>query len=850
VSAPPEVRSPFHLLEEAEEAKELLILSYTTSLDFFERFALSRSRALGALVTVISDAAMVGADPVVVRRAGAAYLDARAVCPGGAFHPKLFVLVGESEARVGIGSGNLTMAGWHGNAELLTILRSDGDGGPTTMSEVASFLRRLADSSVTLSPGAREALERVASRLDEVPASDPGPRLLDNLESPILDALPESDTEELICAAPFFDAGLTALDRLIDRLSPRHLSVLVESRTSVDGAKLVSRLREHGGDLGWISDEDRFHHGKLIEWADGGGRWTLTGSPNLSRPALLEPTAEGGNCELGLLSRVERSRAPLSEDLPAQDALLLRFAVGEDAKASGLLLLAAIGNKDIVHLTLNARLEQPGRVQRYDSGSDGWRKVADLLPGHDGYDIPIEVAPPTQALRILLDDGTASNQVFVTDLSRVLRPQMEAVGKVRLGPEEVARFGLGSKLLADIEALRPHLLEVGALVPIGDGDRDGREPVEEVSEGPRARPAPNQDLEDYLAACDPVLGREMTDFALILPAVPGLGNSFDEDAAGFAEELDDETGEAGDSEDPPHAPDLGETLSELPDHDRERWRRWIEKLVARSARYPTIVRTLALRSVLDGISEEIWVEEAAVDVLTKAAKALAARGDDPTEEERAAAGSLGAVAAVLIRALVDRISVRDEDTLRYEEVGGAVSPFLAHREPSQIEDLTDGIEEPEFGVGWVDACAIVADEILEPRSGAERAVQLLEEERGIAAEVAPGGQIELLEQLPARVESLLFLSQGLAGETGPLVALGTAQNGIKAIAIWRAPYLVIEKRSAGQWGSLYRLPDSLSPFHYTDFDRDLPRPLASWMGEESPPELALELLGCADCSAA
>ena len=51
-----EARSPATLLDEVERAREVLVLTYTAALDFFERFALADARALGALVTVVSDA--------------------------------------------------------------------------------------------------------------------------------------------------------------------------------------------------------------------------------------------------------------------------------------------------------------------------------------------------------------------------------------------------------------------------------------------------------------------------------------------------------------------------------------------------------------------------------------------------------------------------------------------------------------------------------------------------------------------------------------------------------------------------------------------------------------------------
>lgn len=852
MSEPPEARSPFHLFDELEEAKELLIFSYTTSLDFFERFALSHARALGALVTVVSDATMVSADPVSVRRAGAAYLDARAVCPGsGAFHPKLFVLVGEQEARVAIGSGNLTMAGWHGNAELLTVLRANGEGGPTVIAEVAAFLRRLAVSPITFSPGTVEALARVADRLDQIPAGDPGPRLLDNLESPIFEALPELTTDELICSAPYFDADLTAIGRLVDRFSPRQLSVLLESRTSVDGPCLVELLRQRGGELRWISDEDRFHHGKLIEWAANNRRWALTGSPNLSSRALLGSVAEGANCEIALLAEVESSRAPATEIPLERSAIELNFEPDEDEDSSRVLLLAAVRVENAVHLRLHGPLKQASRIQSYDTVGDGWRTVAPLEAGHDRYEVGIERAPVSRALRVLLDDGTASNQVFVTDLARVLRPQMEAIGRVRTSPEDVALHGLGGQLLADIEELRGHLLRVGALVPVTILDSDDEQADEEGRDGhgeaARARHAPGQDLEDYLAACDPVLGREMTDFALVLPAVPGLGSDFDESAAGFDENLDDDAAtEADDAKGLPIEANLCETLANLPEKERERWRRWVEKLVARGPEFPMIVRTLALRSVLHGIAEKIWDEQDAEPILIRATKALAISADEPNDEELAAAGSLAAIAAVWMRTGVDRLSVRDEHTLRYEEVAAATAALLKFRDAERIEALAPGMPVQGIGAGWVDACSVVAESILEPPSGVERSVQLLEEDHGIEARVGPEETIKLIEPVPPRVEPRVCLALGLSQEDGPVVVSGKVQGGAEVVAVWSAPYLVIEKRTARRWGSLYRLPDSLSPFHYTAYDQEMPLPLASWIGGDSPPGLALKLLNCAD----
>jgi hypothetical protein len=795
------------------------------------------------VVTLISDAAMVSADPVVVSRAGAAYLDVRAVCPrGGAFHPKLFVLTGEEGTRVAIGSGNLTMAGWHGNAELLTVLRGDRDGGPRTIHEVADFLERVAAPPIVLGPGADKALERVAARLREVPAADPGPRLLHNLDTPIVEALPETSAQELVCSAPYFDRELRALGRLFDRFSPARLSVLVEEDTRVDGPQLLEFLQRHRGELRWIEKSDQFHHGKLIEWSVDDKRWALTGSPNLSGLALLEPVGNGGNCELALLAEVPASIAPANEPPPEEQALRLEAVPEEEESATAVVLLAAIVKAGAVHLRLHAPLLEAGVVQSYDQGDDGWHEVAGIEGGRDSYVIGRERAAVGQALRLLLAGGASSNPVFVTDLRRALEPQRTAVGRLRLSIEEVAAEGLWPELLADIDELRPHLLAVGALVPAasertdGDGDR-------QPDESPAARPDPGQDLEAYLVACDPVLGREATRFALALPTIAGLGGDFGFDAA-----LEDDLGaeaaeqvEAADREEN----DLSQVLAELPEKERIRARRWIARLVAKAPGLPMIARTLALRCVLHGIAREMWTGEEAEEILLRATEVLAAPGDQPTEDERVAAGSLAAIAAVWMRQRVGRLSVRDEAALRYERIGAAVRPLLPFRAAERIEALAVGMPEQELGVGWVDACSAVAEELLEPANGSARAVQLLEEEYDLEAEVAADGSIELLSQVPPRAEPCVCLALGLGGDDGPLKVNGRLPNGTAVTAVWSAPFLIVEKQGQRRWGSLYRLPKTLSPFHYAGYDRQLPKAEASWSGEDPRPRVADELLASA-----
>ncbi len=829
MSERPEINSPFALLDEVEEAKEVLVLSYTSDLAFFERVALAHARGLGAVVTLVSDARWVAADPMITRRAGSTYLDARAVCPGGAFHPKLVVVAGERQARVAIGSGNLTMAGWHGNAEIWTVLRCGPGGGSRTMSAVAGFLRALGDSPVLLGPGAAEGLDRVADRLDAFSGEEPGPVLLHNLEQPILGRLPAGPVDELVLSAPFYDRRLRAMRALVERLQPRRLGVYVEPRTSVDGLELSAFLDDCGGELCWIADQ-RYHHGKLAQWRTGEAWTALTGSANLSAPALMASVAGGGNCELALLGEGAGATVPEAGPAP-HDAVALSFREDDQPAEDAPALLAALRDGDGIRLSLARQLDEPGRAQLYDNAIDGWRSTTRLEAGGESYMLPAETAPPGAALRIFLDRGVASNRVFVTDLARVQLPPPAASARARTSIELIAALGLEQTLLDDLEELRPHLLRVGAL-PEADAVRE---------------PARPQTIDDLLATHEPILGRELTEFALVLPSLPGMGIDADEELdpaeLDLGEEepggevvVDPEDGDGGAGD------DLAAVLRERSPHERARFRRFVERLIASASDYPPVVATLTLRTHLHGIAAELWDEEDVPPLLEKSVLALADPVDRPAEAERRAAATLAAVGVAMLRSRVEQISIRDEATLRYERALAAVRPLFGEVDRERLERLAPELPEPLRGDAAEPAVEEVLAEAAAPATGPERSVRLLAAEYELDASVDASGAIVFEQPLPDAPQPLLLRALGFTAGPGPAVARGRTAKGIEVVACWRAPQLAIEYRGRRSWGRLYRLPGTLSPLSFSGLDDGLPPPVQRWELGEPPGTEAVDLL--------
>jgi hypothetical protein len=363
------------LIDQLEQADEVLLLTYSLNLAFWERFALGRARALGALVTVVADPTVAEVDTAAVRHAGVSYLDGRAMCAaGGAFHPKLVVIAGEDHTHVAVGSGNVTVGGWHGNAELWTVLHARAGSTPAALHDLAGWLSRLPER-VTFSPKVDDALGRAATHLRKFSVNDDGPSLVHNLDRPLLEALPSEAVDELTVYAPFFDRSGDALDALAKRFTPKRMRVLVQrDQTVVDGVNLERVVRGHRGQVALLRS-DRYHHGKLIEWHSNGQRRALVGSPNLSGAALLKPMAEGGNCELALLCDLDQSLAPeAGSPVSGEEIAALQWRPRNEPRPA-ITLLSALLDQDGLHLMLGKPLPSAAILQAADRRveSDGRR---------------------------------------------------------------------------------------------------------------------------------------------------------------------------------------------------------------------------------------------------------------------------------------------------------------------------------------------------------------------------------------------------------------------------------------------------------------------------------------------
>jgi hypothetical protein len=822
------IASPLTLLLGEErhsdrQAEDILLLTYTSDLGFFEAFGFGAAQACGARVTVISDVRMSAPDPRAARRAGRTYLSAHAFC-AGAFHPKLVLIAGPARVTAAIGSGNATLAGWQANAELWTVLRGDTASFPASLLELSEWLRGL-PHLVRLSRGGAEALKRSADHIDTVAASAgtlaaDRVRLVSSTDGPILDQLPSGPVDELCVTAPFHDLGAVALRALVVRMRPKKLRIAYQPElTQLDGAAVAALAGEVDTEL-LVDAETRYRHGKLVEWAVADARSALTGSPNLSGAALLHGLAAGGNCELGVITPVAETLLPddgaVHPSAVAEKRLVIRSRAG-----GGPLLLGATRVEDGLHVMFARPLPTAGHLDLSHAASppETWERAGDVAAG-DLETTRTIAADGGSRVRLVTtaEDGTPrySNIVFVVDPARVAhRPGITPKHAPTTCADDL--FGdprLAERVFADLVALSDELPPPGPRVPAAEQPK---------SAGVSTRADGDSDgWERYLDECAGRVGHPLLRFALGLPALPG-----GEDAAfepllkvAWAEEsvsdnevgLDDENvdevaveQETDNGSVPTLLPDLSNAEAAI----RRRYRRWADRLVELSPRLGAPGRMLVTRLVLWTAAAGAWGrnDHHWVKLLSQSLRSLGESNLPPQAEPQV--GSLIAVALSVLRSVAPRLE-HTEDTLAFDRAAEAVAHLLPASEPDYIEEYTH-LLEPAFGFA-VDAEKIqaVAAEVVQNDPVEDAYWTLLEHGRDLHRH---GDR--LLHVVGAFGNPLLIALEavGAAQDAALLGAWATATSGRWALCVWQRPNLFTIENSGGahlRWRH-YRLTGLVTP---------------------------------------
>lgn len=664
--------------------REALFLTFNVDLGFFETRLLGPVRSTGAAVTVVADSKIFAPDPRNVRSAGHAYALGLAAT-SGAFHPKLTVLVGPHRALVGIGSGNLTVGGWHANEEVLTTIRASRDNGaPVVLQHVVRFLRDL-PQRVTISPLAVAGIGRTADQLsallDVAEPVDTGHAVLDTVYGPILSQLPSDPIDTLEMSAPFHDIGAKALSTLIDRYRVAQVTVLAQSgRAVMDPAAMQQVADAAGCALSFVQtdgDQDassRYRHGKVLTGLNRGRPgWTLVGSANMSAAGLLgrAPTA---NVEIAILHRPGISLMP-SPTVTVTDvsALHYRFAVsGEDDDSSipvGPTLIEARAVVGGVEVTLSSSAEQDMAVDvsPYAASPDNFVNLgvmptgssSTVLQGQFGPGTRIRVADhmqflafPEQVVRRLQPTGagrpnrdTTFAEIFSSD--EVAYQWQTALTRLLLTHGQAARPGVAT---ANSDDREDHVAATWRTLEDKDTWAD-------YAEDALARPGmPIFRLAAGASVSPAVVGASLPNGA------PAWEDRFAETIESFEEGLTVETVEHLDDVFIIPAP------TALTSYQRSRLRRWVTDVVALMPELGPYERLAVCQLAVSGSAAVIWDETAGpAGWFAPLADALGAMNDHPWPT--GAANQAAAVTAIGLYRL--RMAVPDD------ERGDRAKRFLA-----------------------------------------------------------------------------------------------------------------------------------------------------------------------------
>lgn len=815
------IASPLSLLHEVEAASEVLALTYSFNAAFWERSALSLARQLRAKVTVVSDSAMAVIDPRAVRKAGITYLDGRAAVEGGgAFHPKLFVIAGPKQAIVAVGSGNLTLPGWNGNAEVWTILRGSSDGAPSALRAIADFLIDL-PVVVRFSHGVDQAFERTASLLRRFPPTEPSPGLVTSLQEPIVDQLPSGPVDSLIVASPFLDHRSLAVGRLIERFKPYTWEVVLDREANYDGASLVSLAKSHGGSLGTI-DSDRYHHGKVVEWVVGRERSALTGSPNLSVSGLLRSASKGGNVELGLVDKIETSLRPKTSTVTPFEGYREKEYRRQQRDEPGVLLLGARIDEHGLKLDLVRPLDTPASLLIAEN--DIWRTSALAIPaGMNPISVDLRV-PSGTLVRLRIGHDRLTNIVAATLLELPLRPSIPSVGRVETNEADV----FDDPRIAEQFAL--DLAELRSLVRQG-----GDSVVQSDAKAPRPRKLTFESWEEYLEHVTARLGDTMTRYGLALPRLESVAEWVDT-------QIDpDDPDEADDAHEPPERPIRSMRSAPVP--FRNRYRRWAERLVEALPLLLPAAQLVGARLLLRSVAGGVWDDrEESYELLLKTASALG-RSKAQFAEETPRLASMAALCLTVARRQIS-LEATGSKELSYMKavdscrhlVGLAADEFAS----AYTEELL-----PELGVEVEPSRVLdIGHKLADPLDH----VMLDAEDLGLRVR-RDDRLIRILEwDLHPRDAALRVLARGQ--KLSP-IAVDYRQDDQQVFVAWSRPNLVIEESSDDTFnGELLRL-DKLEPSDLRKLDPVTVRDLTveRWATASSRPQHVMKAIGTVSANA-
>jgi HKD family nuclease len=225
----------------------------------------------------------------------------------GAFHPKVYMLLGPRRGRLLVGSGNTTIGGLIRNAEVFGLFDFDAEkekepqaAFSTVFGLVEELATRASDTVRKQIKSARQMAPWLASSFVEdgrkVLIGGPGrPELL----TQIIKCLPTTKADGLVVCSSSFDRDLCGVSSLVSSCKSKPACIVQPEQVELDG-KAVQKL---GGKVDWYPFVDPYPpekrqrkdvraHAKMLIFGHGKTETCVYGSANASEPALNSTNTE------------------------------------------------------------------------------------------------------------------------------------------------------------------------------------------------------------------------------------------------------------------------------------------------------------------------------------------------------------------------------------------------------------------------------------------------------------------------------------------------------------------------------------------------------------------------------
>lgn len=227
----------------------------------------------------------------------------------GVFHSKITLLFGEKEGVLVIGSGNLTFSGLSNNEEVWNAFHVVGNESVhyPLLLKTWNYLRKALNDSPSLVKKqigwiSEQSLWLQDIDYEDVVRLDSGEQCsivynsaTGRIFDKIVEAIGDSDIEEITVIAPFYDAEGNALTELKKRFNPTRMNCVLD----LDRQSVPYELIKSNTDIAFFKHSSANPlHAKIIEFQSNNGTWFLSGSANAgntSEPSTITTTLKA--CE-------------------------------------------------------------------------------------------------------------------------------------------------------------------------------------------------------------------------------------------------------------------------------------------------------------------------------------------------------------------------------------------------------------------------------------------------------------------------------------------------------------------------------------------------------------------------